>query len=178
MSDLGPSLIRFEEVWTLPEVNDHVETDAHLCSMRLIKVEAFLEREHLIKEGKPVDRCKVLEFSDNEVKEYAILSHRWMEQGEVDYREMVKFTKMAVDERDEIRQRGGYQKILQSCEQAERDGYKWLWVDTCCNDKGSSAELSKASEYADAVWRMEESISPSTAGNHPRIQRPEHLCMA
>ena len=27
VSDLGPSLIRFEEVWTLPEVNDLVDTD-------------------------------------------------------------------------------------------------------------------------------------------------------
>jgi len=122
----------------------NVETDAHLCSMRLIRVEAFLEREHLIKEGKSVDRRKnVLEFGDDEAKEYAILSHRWMEQ-EVDYREMVKFAKMAVEERDEIRRRDGYRKILRSCEQAQKDGYEWLWVDTCCIDKRSSAELSEA----------------------------------
>ncbi|KIM58836.1 hypothetical protein SCLCIDRAFT_1188627, partial [Scleroderma citrinum Foug A] len=25
-----------------------------------------------------------------------------------------------------------------------KDGYKWLWVDTCCIDKQSSAELSEA----------------------------------
>jgi len=113
--------------------------------MRLIKVEAFLERERLIEEGKPVDRRKnVLEFGDDEVKEYAILSHRWMEQEEVDYREMVKLAKMAVEERDEIRHRDGYRKILQSCEQAQKDGYEWLWVDTCCIDKRSSAELSEA----------------------------------
>jgi len=145
VSDLGPSLIRFKEVWTLLDVNDLVETDVHLSSMRLIKVEAFLERERLIKEGKPVDcRKNVLEFGDDGVKEYAILSHRWAEQKEVDYREMVKFAKMAVEERDEIRQRDGYQKILQSCEQAQTDGYEWLWVDTCCIDKRSSAELSEA----------------------------------
>jgi len=145
VSDLEPSLIRFEEVWLLPEVNDLVETDAHLSSMRLIKVEAFLERERLMKEGKPADRRKnVLEFADDEATEYAILSHRWVEQKEVDYREMVKFAKMAVEERDEIRQRDGYQKILQSCEQAQTDGYEWLWVDTCCIDKRSSAELSEA----------------------------------
>jgi len=145
VSDLGPSLIRFKEVWTLLDVNDLVETDVHLSSMRLIKVEAFLERERLIKEGKPVDcRKNVLEFGDDGVKEYAILSHRWVEQKEVDYREMVKFAKMAVEERDEIRQRDGYQKILQSCKQAQKDRYEWLWVDTCCIDKRSSAELSEA----------------------------------
>jgi len=144
VSDLGPSLIQFEEVWTLPKVNGHIKTDVDFFSMRLIKVEAFLEREYLIKEGKSVDRRKnVLEFGDDEVKEYVILSHRWVEQ-EVDYREMVKLVKMAVEERDEIRHRDGYQKILQSCEQAQKDGYKWLWVDTCCINKGSSAELSEA----------------------------------
>jgi len=146
VSDLERSLILFEEVWTLPEVNDLVETDAHLSSMRLIKVEAFLEREHLMKERKPVDHRKsVLEFDDDEETEYAILSHRWMKREvEVDYGEMVKLAKMAVAQRDEIRQREGYQKILQSCKQAQTDGYEWLWVDTCCIDKRCSAELSEA----------------------------------
>ena len=121
-----------------------VEIDMHLCSMRLINVATFLERERLIREGKRVDRrAKVLEFGDDEVAEYAILSHRWIEQ-EVDYNEVVKLAKMDEEERSEIRQRDGYQKILQSCEQAKKDGYKWLWVDTCCIDKRSSAELSEA----------------------------------
>jgi len=114
--------------------------------MRLIKVEAFLKRERLMKEGKPVNHRKnVLEFDDDEATKYAILSHRWMKrQVEVDYSEMVKLAKMAVTQRDEIRQREGYQKILQSCKQAQTDGYEWLWVDTCCIDKRSSAELSEA----------------------------------
>ena len=122
-----------------------VETDTvHLCSMRLINVEAFLERERLIRQGKRVDRrAKVLEFGDDEVTEYAILSHRWIEQ-EVDYNEIVELAKIDDEERTEIRQRDGYRKILQSCEHAKKDGYKWLWVDTCCIDKRSSAELSEA----------------------------------
>ncbi|KAI5981745.1 heterokaryon incompatibility protein-domain-containing protein, partial [Pisolithus albus] len=61
---------------------------------------------------------------------YAILSHRWWE--------------VEVAEEDEVRQRAGYQKIIKSCEQAKKDGYEWLWVDTCCIDKRSSAELSEA----------------------------------
>ena len=121
-----------------------VEIDMHLCSMRLIDVNAFLEREGLIKRGKRVDRrAKVLEFGDDEVAEYAILSHRWIEQ-EVDYNEIVELAKMSKEDRNEIRRRDGYRKILQSCEQAKKDGYKWLWVDTCCIDKRSSAELSEA----------------------------------
>jgi len=66
----------------------------YLCSMRLINVEAFLKREQLIREEKPVDRrAKVLEFGDDEVTEHAILSHRWAEQ-EVDYNEVVKLAKL------------------------------------------------------------------------------------
>jgi len=120
------------------------KVDMHLCSMRLINVKAFLERGVLIREGKRLDRrAKVLEFGDDEVTDYAILSHRWTKQ-EVDYNEVVELAKMDKEERTEIRQRDGYRKILQSCEQAKKDGYKWLWVDTCCIDKRSSAELSEA----------------------------------
>jgi len=120
-----------------------VETDMRLYSMRLINVGAFLERERLIRREKQVDRrTKVLEFGDDEITEYAILSHRWIEQ-EVDYNEVVELAKMDEEERSEIRQRDGYRKILQGCKQAKKDGYMWLWVDTCCIDKRSSAELSE-----------------------------------
>ncbi|KIM58837.1 hypothetical protein SCLCIDRAFT_27706 [Scleroderma citrinum Foug A] len=99
-----------------------VEIDEHVCSMLLINMEVFLERERLIKEGKRVDRrAKVLKFGDDKVTEYAILSHWWTEQ-EVDYNEVVKLMKMDKKERTEICQRDGYQKILQSCEQAMKDG--------------------------------------------------------
>ena len=121
-----------------------VKIDMHPCSMRLINVKAFLDREELIREGKRVDRrTKVLEFGDDEATEYVVLSHRWIEQ-EVDYNEVVKLARMDEEERTQVRQRDGYQKIVQSCEQAKKDGYKWLWVDTCCIDKRSSAELSEA----------------------------------
>ena len=80
---------------------------------------------------------------DDEEAEYAILFHQWTDQ-EVDYNEVAKLAKMDEEVRSEIRQHGGYRKILQSCEQAKKDGYKWLWVDTCCINKRSSAELSEA----------------------------------
>ena len=35
-------------------------------------------------------------------------------------------------------------KIQFSCAQAAKDGYGYIWVDTCCIDKSSSAELSEA----------------------------------
>ena len=113
--------------------------------MRLINVKAFLEREQLMSKGEKVDgRTKVLEFCDDEATEYAILSHRWIDPTEVSYDEMVDLVKMNVEERDEIRHRLGYKKVLDTCRQANSDGYERVWVDTCCIDKRSSAELSEA----------------------------------
>ena len=133
----NPTIFQFllEEVW-IPFTFDGIfETNVHLCSMCLINVKAFLEQESLIGERKPVDgRTTVLEFGDDQATEYVILSHQWMVQ-EVSYTKIVKLAKMTVEERDKICQHDGYQKIIQSCEQAQKDGYQWLWVNTCCIDK-------------------------------------------
>ena len=113
--------------------------------MLLINIKAFLEREHLMNQGMEVDRrTKVLEFRDDETTTYAILSHRWIDHTEVDYGEMVNLAKMDKAERDEIRGRLGYRKICDTCEQARKHQYEWVWIDTCCIDKRSSAELSEA----------------------------------
>ncbi|KIM59635.1 hypothetical protein SCLCIDRAFT_1185975 [Scleroderma citrinum Foug A] len=114
-----------------------------LYSMRLINVQAFLRREMSMKDGIDVDDSEVLNFRNDENTVYAILSHWWFEQ-EVEYGKIVELAKMDKEKRDEICQRDGYQKILDSCKQAYQDGYEWLWVDTCCINKRSSAELSEA----------------------------------
>ena len=113
--------------------------------MRLINIDAFLQRESLIHSGEQADRrTKILEFCDDDATKYAILSHRWIVPTEVDYEEMVDLVKMDRQERDEIRGRLGYRKIVDTCKQAKQDGYEWVWVDTCCIDNRSSAELSEA----------------------------------
>ena len=113
--------------------------------MWLIDVKAFLSREEVLRKGGKVDRqTKVLKFHNGEVTPYAILSHRWTDFTEVDYEEIVKLATMDMEDCNEIRRRLGYKKILDTCEQAGRDGYEWIWVDTCCIDKRSSAELSEA----------------------------------
>src|SRR4051812_21897040 len=74
------------------------------------------------------------EFVSDEVPNYAILSHRW-ENEEVtlqDFRSE-RGVKMV-----------GYTKIKKCCEQALLDGWRYAWVDSCCIDKTSSAELSEA----------------------------------
>ena len=113
--------------------------------MRLINVNAFLERERFAEERqwRANSQPEVLKESYDWQEEYAILSHRWGKK-EVDYNEMVDLMKMKKGDRDEIRACDGYQKILNSCKQAKTDRIDWLWVDTCCIDKRSSSESSEA----------------------------------
>jgi hypothetical protein len=65
---------------------------------------------------------------------YAILSHTWGEE-EVTFQDMADL--------DGARQKKGFAKIEQCCRRARRDSLSWAWVDTCCIDKTSSAELSE-----------------------------------
>ncbi|KAI1769872.1 HET-domain-containing protein [Hypoxylon cercidicola] len=70
--------------------------------------------------------------------EYAVLSHRWGDE-EVSYQDWL--TRLS---RPDVRSRDGFRKIQHCCEQAKRDGFDWVWIDTCCIDKTSSQELSEA----------------------------------
>lgn len=72
------------------------------------------------------------------VPPYAILSHRWAANSD----EEVTFEDMMSPHSAKIKR--GYEKIRGCCAQALRDGYNWVWIDTCCIDKRSSAELSEA----------------------------------
>ncbi|KAI1172528.1 kinesin light chain [Nemania sp. FL0916] len=65
---------------------------------------------------------------------YAILSHTWGPE-EVTYEDIARKT---------YRGKRGYQKIDFCCKQAAKDGLSHVWVDTCCIDKSSSAELTES----------------------------------
>ncbi|KAI6001727.1 hypothetical protein EDC04DRAFT_3147143, partial [Pisolithus marmoratus] len=124
--------------------------------MKLLNVEVVLNREKDIQQVKSEDG--ILEELDDETTSYAILSHRW--GVEVTYKEMIGFMKMEEWKRDEVRKRYGYQKIIKSCEQAKEDGYQWLWIDTCCIDKRSSAELSEAINAMYRWYQNAQQVSP------------------
>lgn len=74
------------------------------------------------------------EFVSAEDVEYAILSHRW-EHEEVSLQQLVT---------GDVHGKLGYVKIQSFCGLAAEDGYQYAWVDTCCIDKTSSAELQEA----------------------------------
>ncbi|KAI6133859.1 heterokaryon incompatibility protein-domain-containing protein [Pisolithus croceorrhizus] len=109
--------------------------------MRLLDVKAVLNREQAIQEGAEWE-IEILKDHDDETTSYAILSHRW--GTEVSYEQMTGLMDLPERKRVEVKQRDGYQKIIKSCELAMKEGYAWLWIDTCCIDKRSSAELSEA----------------------------------
>ncbi|KAF2650651.1 HET-domain-containing protein, partial [Lophiostoma macrostomum CBS 122681] len=75
-----------------------------------------------------------------EIPHYVILSHTWGP-------EEVTFDDFSLPH---ARSMIGYDKIRRCCEQAVRDGFEWAWVDTCCIDKRSSAELSEA---INSMWK-------------------------
>ncbi|KAI4909904.1 uncharacterized protein J4E92_010520 [Alternaria infectoria] len=74
------------------------------------------------------------EFFGANIPRYAILSHTWGDE-EVSFADFTSGQPMVGS---------GYQKILFTCQQAIEDGIDYAWIDTCCIDKSSSAELSEA----------------------------------
>ncbi|KIM59572.1 hypothetical protein SCLCIDRAFT_27267 [Scleroderma citrinum Foug A] len=150
-----------------------------LYSMYLINVKALLEREELMTKittkRKRVDcPVKVLELCDDKVTD-----KKW------EYDEIIELAKMDEEKRDGIRQRDGYQKILDSCKQAEKDGaelseainsmYRWyenakvcyaylhdapnLSFPIACNDE-RHPKSNGWPEWFSRGWTLQEMIAP------------------
>ncbi|KAH7883418.1 hypothetical protein F5I97DRAFT_1939187 [Phlebopus sp. FC_14] len=67
---------------------------------------------------------------------YAILSHRWLREGEPTYDDVSKGEQWMTE--------SGYDKFLRFCEKAHEYGCALAWSDTCCIDKSSSTQLEEA----------------------------------
>ncbi|KAI0756426.1 heterokaryon incompatibility protein-domain-containing protein, partial [Daedaleopsis nitida] len=80
--------------------------------------------------------------------DYAILSHVWAKSKskglEQTYQDLLRILAHANQEGDAIFLDQISEKIRQCCAYAFADGYEWVWIDSCCIDKTSSAELSEA----------------------------------
>ncbi|KAI0439767.1 HET-domain-containing protein [Xylaria telfairii] len=79
---------------------------------------------------------------------YAILSHVW-EENEIIFEHIIYGS-------EHDGSTTSRNKVYKACERAARDGHQYIWIDTCCIDKRSSAELSEAINsmfawYHDAV---------------------------
>ncbi|KAI6881403.1 hypothetical protein KC360_g5392 [Hortaea werneckii] len=84
------------------------------------------------------------EFLPAYIPRYAILSHRWQEE-EVSFKQYSKRHKYP-----EIQRLRGFTEIEQFCRIARERQTEWAWIDTCCIDSRSSAELSEA---INSMWR-------------------------
>ncbi|KAI0096091.1 heterokaryon incompatibility protein-domain-containing protein [Nemania sp. FL0031] len=71
---------------------------------------------------------------------YAVLSHTWGED-EVSFDQFRNLDQAWLDDE---RQQKAFAKITKTCQLASEHGLPYAWVDTCCIDKTSSAELSEA----------------------------------
>ncbi|RYP69892.1 hypothetical protein DL771_005835 [Monosporascus sp. 5C6A] len=79
-------------------------------------------------------RFEIHYFQDDSIPKYVILSHAWGE-GEMTFQDM---------EAGHGQSKKGFEKLKNCCSYAEADGFEYVWIDTCCIDKTSSAELSGA----------------------------------
>ena len=105
--------------------------------MRLLKFCLF-ERDDSNVEDIDELSVSLCDFPAQELPQYAVLSHRWGRiEDEVSFQDIIHQDKKA-------REKHGYRKIESCCRQALRDGLTHAWIDTCCINKESSAELSEA----------------------------------
>jgi len=79
---------------------------------------------------------KLKEVDNPQSQRYAILSHRWKEDSEMTFEDFQISSKRQANL--------GFKKIKRVCDQAQDDKCEWAWVDTCCINKSSSAEVSEA----------------------------------
>ncbi|KAF5363023.1 hypothetical protein D9758_012651 [Tetrapyrgos nigripes] len=100
---------------------------------------------------------RVQEFL-TKIPPYAILSHTW-ENEEVTFQDIQNIATLAAtfngrqlsfnDIRAFLRSaqlpvKKGYTKVVQACVRARNSAFDWIWIDSCCINKESSAELSEA----------------------------------
>lgn len=77
-------------------------------------------------------------FSDEStIPEYAILSHTWGDD-EVTFKDLAELSY------EQLVLKKAYTKVRECCAKALEWGLEWVWIDTCCIDQQSSAELSEA----------------------------------
>lgn len=82
------------------------------------------------------DEFSLVEYVGKNIPQYAILSHTWgADYDEVSFKDLTKGIG---------KNKTGYRKLVFCGKQAAVDGLQFFWIDTCCIDKSSSAELSEA----------------------------------
>jgi hypothetical protein len=111
-------LIPQSDIPVIPACADHLIDTTF--NMRLINASTF----------------RLEDFVGKRIPEYAILSHTWGSDGDD-----ITFAQFNDPKTSSM---PGFSKIRLACFQAKLEDLKYVWVDSCCIDKSSSAELSEA----------------------------------
>ncbi|SPJ80714.1 uncharacterized protein FTOL_08830 [Fusarium torulosum] len=82
-----------------------------------------------------VDSLKLETLFGGHLPPYAVLSHRWGDDGEE-----VSFDDM----RRGLTEKTGMQKLIRCCQIAKQEKIQYVWIDTCCINKESMKELDEA----------------------------------
>ncbi|CAJ0550995.1 Ff.00g109250.m01.CDS01 [Fusarium sp. VM40] len=82
-------------------------------------------------------RLESFNSAEIDIPQYAILSHTWGDD-EITFQDITQQSLV------QLKTRKSFSKIQGCCTQARRDALGYVWIDTCCIDKSSSAELSEA----------------------------------
>lgn len=115
------ALVRLRE--KIQKVHGSSSLDQPAAPLRLLRVAAdTLEVEDHPRPGQ-------------RVPDYAILSHTWAG---------TELNFQAVQSGKDLEKHPGYKKVKGACEKAKSHGFEYIWVDTCCIDRTSSAELQEA----------------------------------
>ncbi|EJF56691.1 HET-domain-containing protein, partial [Dichomitus squalens LYAD-421 SS1] len=69
---------------------------------------------------------------DPRTASYAILSHVWDREGEQTYQDLLRL------------QQSFLPKVRRACQVAREQGYRYIWIDSCCIDKMNIPECSRA----------------------------------
>jgi hypothetical protein len=80
------------------------------------------------------EKLELIEEFSQDIPRYAILSHTWG-RDEVTFEHVRNGT---------AHKHEAYGKVISAMKQAALDGHDYIWIDSCCIDKTSSAELSEA----------------------------------
>ncbi|KAK4249899.1 heterokaryon incompatibility protein-domain-containing protein [Corynascus novoguineensis] len=104
---------------------------------------------------------------------YAILSHTWgVDSEEVSYRDVLDGRLNSVTTRPP--------KVTGCCLIAKKDGYQYVWIDTCCIDKTNSVELQEAINsvfrwYRDAAICYAYLSDVPTGSRAPRFETQDSM---
>lgn len=113
----------------------------------------------------------VQEIDTELIPRYAILSHTWED-------EEVSLQDITASDVSYTTKKKGYEKIRNCCAVAKRNNIDHVWIDSCCIDKTSSAELSEAinSMYrwyleAEVCYAYLSDVSPSNEDTPVQITK-------